>query len=225
MEFLEASSLLRTKGWLAQTPKAFQTEVLSLCTLHFYAQGEVILRNGTDGDAIVGLVSGSLACRLPPRSECSSLIHLFPPGAWTGELAFFAGGVRRVDTVAHADSYCLRLTKASMNKILDKNPGYWRWCNNLTVMSCDAALHALEAVTTLDGKSRVAKTLVRLMAINDQSRLLKTSQADIGAMCGLSRKAAHEVLKYLEQQEVVKRGHCSIEVLCHTKLEAVALGL
>ncbi|WP_339510127.1 Crp/Fnr family transcriptional regulator [Pseudomonas sp. RL_15y_Pfl2_60] len=225
MDFQKASSMLRTKGWLAQTPKTFQKEVLSLCTLQFYAQGEVILRNGTEGDAIVGLVSGSLACRLPPRSECSSLIHLFPPGAWTGELAFFAGGVRRVDTVAHADSYCLRLTKTSMNKILDKNPGYWRWCNILTVMSCDVALHALEAVTALDGKSRVAKTLVRLVAINEQSCLLKTSQADIGAMCGLSRKAAHEVLKHFEQQGVLRRGHRNIEVLCHTKLLAIALGL
>lgn len=224
MEFLEAAHTLRSNGWLSNTPTEFQDAVLSRTTLHHYPAGEVILRYATPGNAIVGLVSGCLACQLPPRADASSLVHLFAPGAWTGELAFFCGGVRRVETMAYTDSYCMRLTKANLDKILQDQPGYWQWCNLLTALTFDVTLMTLDALTTFDATTRIAKTLKRLAIISETTSLPRTSQADIGAMAGLSRKGAHDALKRLEKMGVVRCGYGTVEILCREGLEQVIQG-
>ncbi|WP_339486543.1 Crp/Fnr family transcriptional regulator [Pseudomonas sp. EL_65y_Pfl2_R95] len=225
MEFLAAAQSLRSNGWLSHTPVEFQDAVLSRATLHHYVAGEVILRHGTPGNAIVGLASGCLACQLPPRVDASSLVHLFTPGAWTGELAFFCGGVRRVDTLAYTESVCLRLSKPNLDKIVQDEPGYWQWCNLLTALTYDVTLMTLDALTTFDATTRIAKTLKRLAIISETTFLPKTSQADIGAMAGLSRKGAHDALKRLELMGVVRCGYGTVEILCPDALEQVAQGV
>lgn len=222
MDFFDAAQTLRSHGWLSQTPVEFQDALLSRATLQHYHAGEVILRCAMPGNAIIGLVSGCLACQLPPRVDTSSLLHLFAPGAWTGELAFLSGGVRRVDTIAYTDSYCLRLTKNCMDKILEQEPGYWQWCNLLTAITSDIALMTLDALTTADATTRIAKTLKRLAIISDKPRLPKTSQSDIGTMAGLSRKSAHEALKRLEQMGIVRCGYGTVEVLSLDALECIS---
>lgn len=225
MEFLDAAQTLRENGWLSHTPVAFQDAVLSRVTFHRYKAGEVILRCAQPGNAIVGLAQGCLACQLPPRVDASSLVHLFAPGSWTGELSFFSGGVRRVDTIAYTDSYCVRLSKANLEKIVKVEPGYWQWCNLLTALTFDVTLMTLDALTTFDATARIAKTLKRLAIISEKTSLAKTSQADIGAMAGLSRKGAHDALKRLEQMGIVRCGYGTVDILCRDALEQVVQGV
>lgn len=83
----------------------------------------------------------------------------------------------------------------------------------------------LDALTTFDATARIAKTLKRLAIISEKTSLAKTSQADIGAMAGLSRKGAHDALKRLEQMGIVRCGYGTVDILCRDALEQVVQGV
>lgn len=120
----------------------------------------------------------------------------------------------------------LRAAKQSQSgKIVKVEPGYWQWCNLLTALTFDVTLMTLDALTTFDATARIAKTLKRLAIISEKTSLAKTSQADIGAMAGLSRKGAHDALKRLEQMGIVRCGYGTVDILCRDALEQVVQGV
>lgn len=97
-------------------------ELAARTTQLSYGGGELILRQGEEGDSMFIVHSGTVAVRISEGGERRELAQL-GPGSLFGEMALFTGEKRAADVAAVTDSVVLEIRKESLHPILLDDPG------------------------------------------------------------------------------------------------------
>lgn len=91
--------------------------------VHFYSQGETILRHGAAGDSMFVVHTGTASVRLPDDSDGGwHEVARLEPGTLFGEMALLTGESRTADVVALTDVTALEIGKDSLQPILSNHP-------------------------------------------------------------------------------------------------------
>lgn len=221
----DASLLLRS-GWLAEALEPFQLEILKSCTLITLGAAEAVYQPGDETGGLIGVAHGSLEMHVKGHGVGHSLSLIAGPGFWTGDLAALTGRPRRIGLIAREPTKVVRLPRSDMMRIAKAAPETWQYFAQLLARNLATAIDMVDALKREDPAERVGKVLLNLLAAmpNFPDRI-EVSQADLGAIAGLSRSSVHKALTDLEKRGWIERSYASVHIKDWPALADFMLGI
>jgi CRP/FNR family transcriptional regulator len=183
-----------------------------------YERGQVVFREGDDGDTCYVVRSGAVGIsRRHPDGRSITLAEL-RGGEVFGELALFDGEVRSATVEALADTNALALLSGDVQRLLREHPGIALKMLAALANRLRSANERLAQQSFQTVPGRVASALLgqararQAEGAADQDVLIEATQAEIAQLAGTSRESASRFLAELERQSVVtlRRGKVTI---------------
>jgi CRP/FNR family cyclic AMP-dependent transcriptional regulator len=193
-------------------------EVAQVAVPRHWDRGEVIFREGDQGDTCYLLRTGAVVLTREHQDGRMVALAELRAGALFGELAMFRGETRSATAEAIEPTTAVALLASDMQRLIRRSPGL-----------------ALKFLATL--AERVSKTNERLLqqsfqtvagrvasallaqVISRQAEgapetdvLVRSTQAEIANLAGTSRESASRFLATLERAEVVTLGRGKVTV-------------
>jgi CRP-like cAMP-binding protein len=206
----DAMAVMETHGWLSRRPMLFREEVVGRSRLRSFAAGESLYNLGDGYAGMFGLISGQMLIRLPPADTVGSVANL---GTWLGDATCFMREPRWVSLTAGSDLNVLHLSQADFDDMIRDAEN----CRHFAINTAESLAEAITVVANLtqpDSEVRVAQRLLTFMGVHNEARFqsLAMSQADLAAMCGLSRQTMSKVLAGLVAKRIIALGYRHIAI-------------
>ncbi|MGA8112257.1 MAG: Crp/Fnr family transcriptional regulator [Actinocatenispora sp.] len=176
-----------------------------------YREGDVLFSEGDPGDALIVLRTGAVAVfRCGPSGDRAVLTLVRAPGV-LGEVALLDGAPRSASVEAVAPTEALALSRPAFlelvhtdHRLLDEVFGaLGGMVRRLTEQKTDYIF--------LDLPGRVAKTLVRLLDIDDADDTVNLSQSRVAELVGGSRQSVNQVIRTFAHRGWLRtEGRCIV---------------
>jgi CRP-like cAMP-binding protein len=181
-----------------------------------FRKGDVVLQQGSEGDALLVLTAGSVAVvRISPTGE-RMVLNVFRPPDALGELALLDGEPRSAEIEALEPTTVLFLPRSAFLELVHAEPA-------LVVPLLRTLAKMLRRLTDqtsdyvfLDLAGRLAKTLVQL---GDQVRpgkdsvVIEVTQGRLAEMVGGSRQSVNQALAGFASRGLVEVEGRSVRLL------------
>lgn len=197
------------------------------------ARGSVLFRTGDPSDGLYEVVSGKIKLsRLPgqtpdhPANRHESLLRLVSTGMIFGEIAVFDDGPRNATAVAVTKAVVRHYAQADIHRLVRSHPDLAAACLTHITRRLRLSLERTTDFHIRDGAARLVKAILLLgqrFGQQDGSRLVvrhDLTQAELGALTGLSRETVSKVLADLAQNGLLKVGTGRIIILDEDALRA-----
>jgi CRP/FNR family cyclic AMP-dependent transcriptional regulator len=193
-------------------------EVAQVAVPRSWGQGEVIFREGDEGDTCYLLRSGAVILTREHADGRMVALAEVRAGGMFGEMAMFRGELRSATAECVEDTGAVALLARDVQRLIRQNP--------------DIALKLLHALA-----DRVSRTTERLLQQSfqtvagrvasalfaqvvarqgegapDRDVLVRATQAEIAQLAGTSRESASRFLATLEREGVVSLGRGKVTV-------------
>jgi CRP/FNR family cyclic AMP-dependent transcriptional regulator len=157
-----------------------------------------------------------------------ALLAVLGPTAWLGEISLFDGLPRPNDATAVSRTLLLHVPEAALRDLLDATPRYWRDLALLMAQRLRVSFENAEAVTLLPAAQRVANRLLMIAGgyrgLNATQSRIRLSQDSLASMVSLSRQTTNQLLRNLEEQQILSLKSGEIAILDFERLRAASLG-
>lgn len=174
------------------------------CRLSRLRAGAVLFAQGAAARALYGVVEGEMAMRFGAADGTESTIELTGPMRLFGLAAFAGGRPSTYEAMAHCSSVVLAIGRPGYEALMDGLPGFGRALVREFALRYDGTLRMLQASRLQPAADRLALAIAQLCAAGraspcaaDGTRLLKTTQAQLAALAGLSRQTVNEALRQM----------------------------
>ncbi len=206
----EQLAILKSSEWFGAIDPAFQQAVIASSRVMTVAASQSIFHRGDPCDGIYCVMSGAVCFGTIASSGKASIVALAEAPQWFGEIALFDGGARTHDGWADINSTLLHLPLRHLTRILADDPARWQQLGRMLVRKLRISLTLLEDMALEPPRVRLARCLINLFEGYGQrksapSHSVRVSQERLGMMLSLSRQTVNELLRHLEQQQVI---HC-----------------
>ena len=215
-----ACEVARSKGWLRQTPAAFQRAVLDRCLLEKFKPGIPIYAVGDEPGGMYGIVTGALGVSVATAKQGVYTAHLAMPGSWFGEAAAFTRQPRKVGLTATRNSQLLHLPLRSIDEIVKRDPAAWRFFGLLTINHLDLAMGGADDLMIRDHAERFVAILLRAgncrhhtNSRDNQPVEIDLNHEDLANMANVARTTAGAVLRKLEADGHLELSYRRISIL------------
>jgi CRP-like cAMP-binding protein len=215
-----ACEVARSKGWLRQTPVAFQSAVLDRCLLEKFKPGIPIYAVGDEPGGMYGIVAGGLGVSVATAKQGVYTAHFAMPGSWFGETAAFTRQPRRVGLTATRDSQLLHLPLRSIDEIVKRDPAAWRFFGLLTINHLDLARGGSDDLMIRDHAKRFVAILLRagncrrhINSPDNRPVEIDLNHEDLANMANVARTTAGAVLRKLEADGHLALSYRRISIL------------
>lgn len=209
------------KGWLAEQPVDFQNRMAALGRWRKYAAGESIYEVGDEATEIIGLETGLLDLLITISADEMVTLHRAHPVYWVGESALLPGKTRVISLRAHSDSVVFAIPAWALNRHLKEWPQDVMPFFSLTFRNTELALAGLSEVLALPPRPRFARMLLR--QVSDDG-CVRATQAELGAMAGMSRAAFRRAFCELIDSGIIRTEYGKVRIVDRQALEAEAKG-
>jgi CRP/FNR family cyclic AMP-dependent transcriptional regulator len=181
-----------------------------------FAKGAYICHKGDRFDAWTGVVSGLV--RLGTVSQKGKTITLagIRAGVWFGEGSVLKKETRQYDLVALREVRLAMMSSATFYWLFEHSTGFNRFLVRQFNERIGQFIALVEFDRTLDATARVARNIAWLcnpVLAPRAGNQLDITQEEIGLISGISRQAANQALKILEQKRLVRVDHGGITVI------------
>jgi CRP-like cAMP-binding protein len=204
-------------GWLARQPERFRDEVLRRVLVEEHPAGAAFYHLGDPVGGIYGLVAGLLTVTTAPGSALPRLIHLGPPGTWTGEGPYMTGEPRRVRLGAAVESRVLYLPLEAMEDMTARDPEAARRFGQIPLLNIDTLLRIIHDLLLKDPDRRIGAVLLRAAG---GGATVPLGQAEIGDMACASRKQVNFALRRFAAAGWARPGYRSVTIADPAALRA-----
>jgi CRP/FNR family transcriptional regulator len=188
-------------------------------------KGTVIFQTGDASDGLYEVMSGKVKLsRLPgetpdhPANRHESLLRLVGAGQIFGELAVFDAGPRNASAVTVTKAFVRRYPHDDIHRLLRHHPDLGIACLALVARRLRFSLERTTDIHIRDGAARLVKAILILgvrFGQRDENRLVvrhDLTQAELGALTGLSRETVSKVLADLAGQGLLEIGSGTIVI-------------
>ena len=193
-------------------------EVAQVAVPRHWDRGEVIFREGDQGDTCYLLRTGAVVLTREHQDGRMVALAELRAGALFGELAMFRGETRSATAEAIEATTAVALLASDMQRLIRRSPG----------LSLKFLATLAERVSTTNERllqqsfqtvaGRVASALLAQVVARqaegapDADVLVRSTQAEIANLAGTSRESASRFLATLERAEVVTLGRGKVTV-------------
>lgn len=203
---------------LPAEPPAFDA-ALPHCRVRRLAAGATLFAQGAPGTALYGVLDGEMELRFGAVDGAVSTIELAPPLRLFGLAALACGQPSSYEAVARRPSQVLVIGRGAYEALMDGLPGFGRALMREFAQRHDGALRMLQASRLQSAPERLSLALAQLRdagragAVDDEGWiLLRTTQAELAALAGLSRQTVNEGLRRLAAQGHLQTAYGGIRL-------------
>jgi len=202
-----------------------RTALLAVAETFSVKKGTEFFRTGDASDGLYELVSGKVKLsRLPgetpdhPANRHESLLRVVSAGQIFGELAVFDGGPRNASAIAVTRAVVRRYRPDVIQRLLRQHSDLAIACLALVSRRLRFSLERTTDIHIRDGAARLVKAILILgvrFGERGEGRLVvhhDLTQAELGALTGLSRETVSKVLADLAGQGLLEVGSGTIVV-------------
>lgn len=204
----ETAKLLERTPMFAGLSDSELEELAKVAVPRSYESGQVIFREGDDGDTCFVVRSGAVKITREHGGRTIALAEL-RGGDMFGELSMFGGEVRSATAQALEATQAVALLAGDIRRLLASNPEIAlkmleTMANRVRATNQRLANQSFQTVA-----GRVAGVLMQLVdarqaeGAGERDVLVETTQADIAQLAGASRESASRFLATLERQGLV----------------------
>jgi CRP/FNR family cyclic AMP-dependent transcriptional regulator len=221
-------SQLETTPWFRGLPVELQDYLISHASLLTLEKGQFLYRRGEQSYGLYAVLGGALAFGTVGVDGKEALLAVLGPTAWLGEISLFDGLPRPNDATAVSRTLLLHVPEAALRDLLDATPRYWRDLALLMAQRLRVSFENAEAVTLLPAAQRVANRLLMIAGgyrgLNATQSRIRLSQDSLASMVSLSRQTTNQLLRNLEEQQILSLKSGEIAILDFERLRAASLG-
>jgi CRP/FNR family transcriptional regulator, cyclic AMP receptor protein len=222
-------AVLKSSEWFGAIDPSFREAVLASSRVMMVAAGQSVFHRGDRSDGIYCVLSGAVCFGGIAASGKGSIAALAEAPQWFGEIALFDGGARTHDAWADVASTLLHLPSRHLSRILSDDPLRWQQMARLLVQKLRIALSLLEDMALEPPGIRLARCLIHLFEGYGQRKAapscsLRVSQERLGMMLSLSRQTVNELLRHLEQEQIIHCQRGGVRILDPARLREAARG-
>jgi CRP/FNR family transcriptional regulator, cyclic AMP receptor protein len=193
-------------------------EVAQVAVPRHWDRGEVIFREGDQGDTCYLLRTGAVVLTREHQDGRMVALAELRAGALFGELAMFRGETRSATAEAIEATTAVALLASDMQRLIRRSPGLaLKFLATLAERVSTTNERLLQqSFQTVAG--RVASALLAQVVARqaegapDADVLVRSTQAEIANLAGTSRESASRFLATLERAEVVTLGRGKVTV-------------
>jgi CRP/FNR family transcriptional regulator, cyclic AMP receptor protein len=193
-------------------------EVAQVAVPRHWDRGEVIFREGDQGDTCYLLRTGAVVLTREHQDGRMVALAELRAGALFGELAMFRGETRSATAEAIEPTTAVALLASDMQRLIRRNPGLsLKFLSTLAERVSRTNERLLQqSFQTVAG--RVASALLAQVVARqaegapESGVLVRSTQAEIANLAGTSRESASRFLATLERAEVVTLGRGKVTV-------------
>ena len=193
-------------------------EVAQVAVPRHWDRGEVIFREGDQGDTCYLLRTGAVVLTREHQDGRMVALAELRAGALFGELAMFRGETRSATAEAIEATTAVALLASDMQRLIRRSPGLaLKFLATLAERVSKTNERLLQqSFQTVAG--RVASALLAQVVSRqaegapDSDVLVRSTQAEIANLAGTSRESASRFLATLERAEVVTLGRGKVTV-------------
>ncbi|MEJ1994361.1 MAG: Crp/Fnr family transcriptional regulator [Limibacillus sp.] len=220
--------MLASSFVFAGMPGELLDEVAAACRTRSVEAGAFVFHLGDPGDALFGVISGSVRIWIPGTRGRELTVTHMEEGDIFGEIALLDGLDRTANANALTATQLLVLERPLFLEIMRREP--------------DLSLHVIELLCEklrgeiirstedifLELKVRLAKRLLALMMgygkpeAGSGDLVLRISQEELGNMLGVSREAVNKQLNLWARQDILSIRHGKITLHDQAALESAA---
>ncbi|HEY8200826.1 MAG TPA: Crp/Fnr family transcriptional regulator [Actinomycetota bacterium] len=219
MKLEETAALLAASPLLAELEPEALLRLAASARQRIFPQGHFLFRQGEAGDELFAILSGRVrAVRAQEDGSDLVVATLGPPDVF-GELALVDGGPRAVSVVALESTRVLTLHRTSVLSLMTGDPGVAQSLLRSTGALVRRTADQAADLAFLDLPSRVAGLLLRMIdregagSPGPVSLDFKTTQSDLAARMGGSRRSINQVLSHFVQGGYVEVDGQSLVVV------------
>lgn len=206
-----------SRTWDGLVSPELSQALFEASTLRKLVDGEMLYRRGDQSRELFGVSSGRLRLSITTADGSESLVGLYGPGTWFGEVTCFDERPRPTDVHAVGQTEVRVVPADKLRAILDRNPIWYRdfarvLCNKLRL-----ALAHIET-TILPISVRVG---LRVLDLAEAYRFgdanspieITLSQEELARMLGVTRQSVNKELREFERRGWVKLGRGKLVLL------------
>lgn len=208
-----------TSGWLGHLDPALAKNLLTLGTLHHYAEDQMIYGFDDEQTHLFGVASGVVRANVTMNERDPFLGHLLAPGHWFGEAEIITKQRGVMELVAARPTTLCVVNGSAIETLAQQRSDVWHAMAVLSVMTAAIAITAADDLTRRAPKEKLAAVLLRLSSHRGASQgnaplsIIPATQADLSELCGLSRSITTSVLSEFSAQGFIQRRYGEIALL------------
>jgi CRP-like cAMP-binding protein len=214
----ECEAVVRTRGWLARQPEAFQSALLKRAKLRAVAAEETVHLPGADPGGMFGVVSGSFRAHVPGRGSNYVLAHILRAGLWFGHGPLNTGRTRTMGFVASEPSIAFHIPLTPLAQLASSDVVAARCLASLTEYSMDITIATVADLLISASDKRIASVLLRVTGAADadpkEPRVAyRLTQAQLGEMANASRDLVNRTLRGFEANGWLTLGYNHVVIV------------
>jgi CRP/FNR family transcriptional regulator, cyclic AMP receptor protein len=224
--------LLVQGNWFSQISPALQQGLLDSSVTHKLADGERLFSRGDPFCGLYAVLDGFIRISGvggdSDNAKEAVLILIEPPN-WFGEIALFDRSTRTHDASAEGAAVVLHVPERALSGLLAQHPEHWRDLGLLMAHKLRTIFQIFEDTALLPAPLLLAR---RLLLISEgygirhpdapRRRVLQVSQEQLSRQLSISRQTINQILKGLEQKEIICLHRSAIEIIDFAKLRSEA---
>jgi len=210
----ELEALLRTAFPDVVFPRATAGALSRLVRVRRLPAGALVFAQGAPTVALHGVLAGEVEARLVAADGQASVLEHVSAGRLFGLASFASGLPSTYEAVATRPSRVALFGPSAYAVLMDEVPGAARLLLRELALRHDGTLQLLAAARHLGAIERFSLGLAqlqregRVQQVDAKGwRFLRATQAELGALAGLSRQTVNEVVAKLAAQGRVRQGY------------------
>src|SRR5215470_6633366 len=180
-------SLLRSHPLFRDLPPGVIEHLGSYMKTRRVARGTSIFAKGDPGTGLMGVLAGAVKVSVASADGKDIVLNVFREGDIFGEIALLDGRPRTADATAMSDCELIVIERRDFISFLNGNPDVTLKLIEILCARLRRTSEQVQDVTFLDLPTRLAKTLLRLTAAEDNSaprRKVAITQRELSQMIG-----------------------------------------
>jgi CRP-like cAMP-binding protein len=218
-------SRLMTGHWFSHLPVSLQDSLLAAARVRRLSTGQLLFKRGDPPCGLYAVLEGAIRIGAVSEQGKEALLSLVEPPHWFGEICLFDNQPRTHDAFAVGQCSLLHIPQATLLKLLDEQPVYWRQLALLMSHKLRLTFINLEQLSLMPAPTRLAHRLLMIAGgygeIDPPRRVLQLPQEQLASMLSLSRQTTNQILKDLQGQGIIGLGYGEIEILDAERLRAL----
>lgn len=181
----------------------------SFSTQTTYSAGSMIVAEGDSDDSVFFIMIGEARALRYSISGVEVFIDSFTSGDLIGEMAVLGGGVRTADIYALTDVRLIVFSGAAFISLMEKHGKVGLQVSRLLAARIQQTTRRMFEQSTLSSKGRVYAELMRLAEPQDETEVLKITNApsisDIAKKIGIARETVSRTVNGLKDDAIIEK--------------------
>ena len=175
-----------------------------------FSTGDTIFLMGSPGDNMMAVLNGNVRISVPSPEGKEIVLAIMHPGEVFGEIALLDGKGRSADAKAMSACSLAILERRDVLAFFDHYPGAWFGLVQVLCQRLRISTEQLAEVALLDLPMRLAKTLLRMAAVDHDGQparaipQINLSQRELGNIVGATRESINKCLREWQNSGMIK---------------------